>query len=279
MKNKFRRSIGTNILIYFCAAVLFILILFPFYWIICTSFKETLDIYVIPPEFFPKKFDFTNYALAFTKYKVPVFFINSLKVTVATVFFTTLIGSLAAFSLTRMHFLGSKTLRKFLGITQMFPVVVLLVPLFIMCSKLKMYNKLPSLILPYVALQLAVSIILQSGYYKDVPLALEEAAKLDGCNTFQLFGKIFLPLVTPGIVATGVYTFIQVWQEFLLASSLITKKAMFTLTVGLTTFKGDEMTDWGALMATSVIIAIPALVLFNLSQEFFINKVAGSVKE
>ena len=81
MKNKFRRSIGTNILIYFCAAVLFILILFPFYWIICTSFKETLDIYVIPPEFFPKKFDFTNYALAFTKYKVPVFFINSLKVT------------------------------------------------------------------------------------------------------------------------------------------------------------------------------------------------------
>lgn len=142
-----------------------------------------------------------------------------------------------------------------------------------------MYNKLPSLILPYVALQLPVSIILQSGYYKDVPLALEEAAKLDGCNTFQLFGKIFLPLVTPGIVATGVYTFIQVWQEFLLASSLITKKAMFTLTVGLTTFKGDEMTDWGALMATSVIIAIPALVLFNLSQEFFINKVAGSVKE
>ena len=112
-----------------------------------------------------------------------------------------------------------------------------------------------------------------------VLLALEEAAKLDGCNTFQLFGKIFLPLVTPGIVATGVYTFIQVWQEFLLASSLITKKAMFTLTVGLTTFKGDEMTDWGALMATSVIIAIPALVLFNLSQEFFINKVAGSVKE
>ena len=95
----------------------------------------------------------------------------------------------------------------------------------------------------------------------------------------QMFSRIFLPLVTPGIVATGVYTFIQVWQEFLIASSLITKKAAYTLTVGLTTFKGDEMTDWGSLMATSVIIAIPALILFNLSQEFFINKVAGSVKE
>jgi ABC-type glycerol-3-phosphate transport system permease component len=86
-------------------------------------------------------------------------------------------------------------------------------------------------------------------------------------------------LVVPGIVATGVYTFIQVWQEFLIASSLITDSSAFTLTVGLTTFKGDEMTDWGALMATSVIIAIPALILFNLSQEFFINRIAGSVKE
>ena len=280
MKGKIKnRSIGGTIFIYFAAIVLLLIILFPFYWIVCTSFKETLDIYVIPPEMFPKKFDFTNYSLAFSKYKVLMFLKNSLTVTISTVILTTLIGSLAAFALTRMTFLGSKSLRKFLGVTQMFPVVVLLVPLFIMCSRLKMYNKLSSLILPYVALQLPVSIILQSGYYKDVPLALEEAAKLDGCNVFQLFSRIFLPLVTPGIVATGVYTFIQVWQEFLLASSLITKKAMFTLTVGLTTFKGDEMTDWGTLMATSVIIAIPALILFNLSQEFFINKVAGSVKE
>lgn len=280
MKQKpIHRSLGANIFIYLMAVILLLIIVFPFYWIVCTSFKETLDIYVIPPEMFPKRFDLGNYKLAFSKYKVLSFLGNSLKVTVSTVIATTLIGSLAAFALTRMDFLGGKAFKKFLGMTQMFPVVVLLVPLFIFCSKLKMYNKLPSLILPYIALQLPVSIILQSGYYKDVPLAIEEAAKLDGCNTFQMFGLVFLPLVTPGIVATGVYTFIQVWQEFLIASSLITKKAMFTLTVGLTTFKGDEMNDWGSLMATSVIIAVPALILFNLSQEFFINRVAGSVKE
>ena len=205
-----KRSLGANILIYLCAILLFIIIIFPFYWIICTSFKETLDIYVIPPEFFPKHLNFSNYITAFSRYNV---------------------------------------------------------------------NKLTSLVLPYIALQLPVSIILQSGYYKDVPVALEEAARLDGCSTMQMLFRIFLPLVTPGIVATGVYTFIQVWQEFLIASSLITKKVSYTLTVGLTTFKGDEMTDWGSLMATSVLIAVPALILFNLSQEFFINKVAGSVKE
>ena len=278
-KKPYKRSLGANILIYFCAVILFLIILFPFYWIICTSFKETLDIYVIPPELFPKHFNFSNYATAFSRYKVFSFFINSLKVTISTVVFTTLLGSFAAFALTRLDFAGSKLFRKFLGITQMFPVVVLLVPLFLFCTKMGMYNKLSSLIFPYIALQLPVSIILQSGYYKDVPIALEEAARLDGCSTLQLLFRIFLPLVTPGIVATGVYTFIQVWQEFLIASSLITKKVSYTLTVGLTTFKGDEMTDWGSLMATSVLIAVPALILFNLSQEFFINKVAGSVKE
>lgn len=274
-----RRSLLSSFVIYFFALILLIIILFPFYWIICTSFKETLDIYVVPPELFPKHFNLSNYTLAFSHYKVLQFLLNSLKVTLSTVFFTTLLGSLTAFSITRLKFKGAKMLRKFLGVTQMFPVVVLLVPLFLFCTKMGMYNKLTSLVLPYIALQLPVSIILQSGYYSDVPLALEEASKLDGCSTLQMFSRIFLPLVTPGIVATAVYTFIQVWQEFLIASSLITKKASFTLTVGLTTFKGDEMTDWGSLMATSVIIAIPALILFNLSQEFFINKVAGSVKE
>ncbi len=274
-----KRSLGANILINLCAILLFIIIIFPFYWIICTSFKETLDIYVIPPEFFPKHLNFSNYITAFSRYNVLSYFANSLKVTISTVVFTTIIGSLAAFAFTRLEFKGSKFFRQFLGITQMFPVVVLLVPLFIFCTKMGMYNKLTSLVLPYIALQLPVSIILQSGYYKDVPVALEEAARLDGCSTMQMLFRIFLPLVTPGIVATGVYTFIQVWQEFLIASSLITKKVSYTLTVGLTTFKGDEMTDWGSLMATSVLIAVPALILFNLSQEFFINKVAGSVKE
>ena len=275
----YRRTLGTNILIYLCAIILFVIIFFPFYWIVCTSFKDTLDIYVVPPELFPKKFDLVNCIKAFSQYNIMTYFMNSLKVTLTTVVCTTLIGTLASYALTRLDFALAKPLKKFLGITQMFPVVVLLVPLFLFCTKMGMYNKLRSLILPYIALQLPVSIILQSGYYKDVPLALEEAAKLDGCSAMQILTRIFLPLVTPGIVATGVYTFIQVWQEFLIASSLITKKKLYTLTVGLTTFKGDEMTDWGCLMATSVLIAIPALILFNCSQEFFINKVAGSVKE
>jgi len=279
MTEKKRRSTGANILVYVFAVLMFLIIFFPFYWIIVTSFKDLIGIYELPPRLIPKHFDLTNYYLSFQKYNVGKYFFNSIKVALITVVITTFIASLAAFSLTRLHFAGSKLIRKFLGTTQMFPVVVLLVPLFLFCNKLHIYNSLSSLILPYIALQLPVSIILQMSYYRDVPQALEEASTIDGCNTFQILWYVFFPLVTPGVVATGVYTFIQVWQEFLIASSFIIDRNNFTLTVGLTTFKGDEMTDWGALMATSVIIAIPALILFNLAQDFFINRIAGSVKE
>ncbi|MGI5174142.1 carbohydrate ABC transporter permease [Treponema sp. OMZ 840] len=279
MKHVKRRSELSNMLIYMLAAIVFIIVLFPFYWILVTSFKETLAIYELPPRLFPKYFDFDNYIRSFTQYNVNSYFLNSLRVTLATVVFTTLFASSAAFALTRLEFKGNALIRRFLGTTQMFPVVVLLVPLFMLCNKFHLYNTLPSLVIPYVALQLPVSIILQSSYYRDVPKALEDAATLDGCNTFQVLWHVFFPLVTPGVVATSVYTFIQVWQEFLIASSFITSRSRFTLTVGLTTFRGDEMTDWGALMATSVIIAVPALILFNLAQDFFINKIAGSVKE
>lgn len=279
MRDPRRHSTGAKIVIGVFAVLLFIVIFFPFYWIVITSFKDTMAIYDIPPQLFPRKLDFTNYALSFGKYNVGQYLSNSLKVTITTVVITTLIASFAAFSLARLDAPGFRFVRKFLGSTQMFPVVVLLVPLFLLCNKMHLHNSLTSIVLPYIALQLPVSIILQMGYYKDVPDALEEAAKLDGCTTFQILWYVFLPIVTSGIVATAVYTFIQVWQEFLIASSFLTKRELFTLTVGLTTFKGDEMVDWGSLMATSVIISIPALILFNLSQEFFINRIAGSVKE
>lgn len=261
------------------ALLLFVLVLFPFYWIILTSFKDTLQIYDIPPSLIPKKIDFMNYIAAFTQYKVGMFLGNSLKVTVMTVLGTTFVATPAAYSLARLKFKGSAQIKSFLGITQMFPVVVLLVPLFIFCNKLNLYNSHGSLILPYIAMQTPVSIILQMSYFVDVPKEMEEAAVIDGCSLFQSFFYIMLPLVISGIVATSIYTFIQVWQEFLIASSFITSRDLYTLTVGLSTFKGDELTDWGALMATSVIIAIPAMILFTSSQDFFINRLAGGVKE
>ena len=238
-----RISLGHKIALIAFSVMLFILIIFPFYWIILSSFKNFLEIFEVPIRFLPKRLDFTNYKEVFTEYHIGTYAINSIVVTVSTVLITTAISTMASFSLTRLQFRGSKAFVKFLQMSQMFPVVVILVPLYLMCTRMGLVGTKSSLILPYVAIQIPVSVILPSG-----------------------------------IVAVSIYTFIQVWQEFLIASSFVRKSIHYTLTVGLSTFKG-EFINWGGLMATSVIIAIPAMILFTVSQDFFINRLAGGVKE
>lgn len=273
-----RRTNGQKALVGLLAVILFLIVVFPFYWIILSSFKSFLEIFEVPPRILPVRLDFFNYVEAFRDYHVGTFIMNSLLVTLVTVASTTVISTCASFALTRMQFKGSRQFQSFLKMTQMFPVVVLLVPLFLMCTKLNLYGTRGSLILPYIALQIPVSVILLSTYFVDIPVEMEEAALIDGCNLFQTFMYVMLPLAVSGIVAVSIYTFIQVWQEFLIASSFITNHEYYTLTVGLTTFKG-EFINWGGLMATSVIIAVPAMILFTASQDFFINRLAGGVKE
>ncbi len=272
------RSWRIRIAIGLLALILFLIVFFPFYWIILSSFKSFLEIYETPPRLIPSRLDFTNYIEAFSKYNVGTFIVNSLFVTIVTVAVTTLISTCAAFAVSRIDFAGRHLFQSFLKGTQMFPVVVLLVPLFLMCNRLGLYGSRSSLILPYIAIQIPVSVILLSTYFSDIPLEMEEAALIDGCSLPQIFTRIMIPLAASGIVAVSIYTFIQVWQEFLISSSFITNHDFYTLTVGLTTFKG-EFINWGGLMATSVIIAIPAMILFSVSQDFFINRLAGGVKE
>ena len=276
--NSRRSSAGHRAALIVFAFFLFVLIIFPFYWIILSSFKNFLEIFEVPIRFLPKRLDFTNYVEVFTEYHIGTYLINSVVITISTVLITTTISTLASFSLTRLNFKGGRAFVKFLQMSQMFPVVVILVPLYLMCTRMGLVGTKSSLILPYVAVQIPVSIILLSTYFVDIPKEIEEAALIDGCSLFQMFSRIMLPLATSGIVAVSIYTFIQVWQEFLIASSFVRKSIHYTLTVGLSTFKG-EFINWGGLMATSVIIAIPAMILFTMAQDFFINRLAGSVKE
>jgi len=268
-----------KVLVALCALLFFFYIAFPFYWIIVTSFKGTFEIYQVPPTLIPERVNLENYVRAFQEFGIGRFIVNSLKVTLVTVFFTTIISMCAAYALTRMQFPGRNAIRSFLSTTQMFPVIVLLVPLYIMCVNLKLYNSIEALYLPYIALQIPVSIMLQTSFFIGIPKEMEEAAFIDGCNRVQAIFYVILPLAVSGIVSVAIYTFVMVWQEFLLASTFTNKPEFYTLTVGLSTFKGDYATEWGALMATSVIIAIPALVLFTATQNFFINNLSGGVKE
>ena len=177
-------STGHKIALILFSIMLFVLILFPFYWIILSSFKNFLEIFEVPIRFVPKRLDFTNYKEVFTEYHIGTYLINSVVVTVTTVLITTSISTMASFSLTRLQFKGSKAFVKFLQMSQMFPVVVILVPLYLMCTRMGLVGTRSSLILPYVAVQIPVSVILLSTYFVDIPKEMEEAALIDGCSLF-----------------------------------------------------------------------------------------------
>lgn len=267
-----------RILLYLLEIFIFIFTVFPFFWIIVSSFKGAGEIFLSPPTIFPKVFTLENYRRAILENDLLLFAKNSITIGVSTTLIATFIAALAAYGIGFLKVSGSRLMTIAMVVTQMFPIVVLIIPLFTLCSRLGLINTYYSLILSNLAFTVPSAIIIMRGYFASVPIELGEVAQLDGCNNFQMLRKVILPIVGPGLVSVAIFTFIGVWQEFLLAVSFISDSKMNTLPVGLTNYIGEHSTDWGGLMATSVVIAVPAILLFLSVQKYFIDNLAGSVK-
>lgn len=266
---------------YCCTMLLCLFTLFPFFWILSCSFKNKLEIMTTNPTFIPENPTFENYINAVQQNDILRYLANSLIITIAVVLLTVLIGALASYAISFMETPSTRSFQRILVAVQMLPLVISLVPLFVIFSRLHLMNTRIGIVLAYTASTwgLPVAIILLQGYFTEIPKALIEAARLDGCSTMRIFSHVILPLSMPGLVSTGINIFLNSWQEFTLAVNLISDKAMYTLPVGLTNFIGMHGTDWGGLMATSVVIALPSIVLFVGVQKYFIDGMTGSVKE
>lgn len=274
-----RNKLKNKILIYLVGLPLLIFIVFPFYWILVTSFKPASDIVSSSPTLFPQTLTFENYITAFVKNDIGKYFFNTVKVAVSATIVSTLIASAMAYAITRLQFKGRKALHTATGMTQAFPKIVMMIPLFFLCNTLGVYNKLSSLFIIYVATETPIAVMLICNHLSDISTEYSEAASIDGAGFLQTMIKIVLPLAIPGIVSAAIYAFINMWQEYMFASSMIIDPNNYTLTVGLGVFRGQRHTDWGALMATSVVIALPSLIMFSLIQKYFINNLAGGIKE
>lgn len=263
---------------YMYAAVIVLFCVFPFLWMLSTSFKESQDIFSSPPKFITAHMTLENYVNAVENNHLLVYAKNSLIVTVATVILTIVIATLASFAMGYLKLGGTKLFTRMLYALQMLPVVTSIVPLYIICGKLGLLNTHWSLILTYLGSAVPVAAILITGFFTDVPREIGEAAMIDGCSVFQTFWRVILPLAVPGIVSGAIYTFIRIWQEFIIALSFTSDKMMYTLPIGLKAYEGSNQTDWGGLMATAVVISVPAIILFVLVQKQFVDSMAGSVK-
>ena len=276
-ESRLKKILG-RIGLYAAFLILAVIIFFPFYWIIATSLKTQTDIYG-DNRLIPQHITFENYAYAIEQSDVLRFSLNSLIVSASSMVLTVILSVLAVYPLTRMEFRGKRLFYALLGTTQVFPTVVTIVPLYIVFRRLNMYNSLAALALLYTATCVPICIVLLMGHFRDVPRELEDAALIDGCTRIRCLIQIVLPVVTPAVVSGGIYVFLSNWQEYLAASSLIADRNKYTLTQGLTLFRTQHSTNWGALMATAVILAVPAIILFFMIEDYFIDSLAGSVKE
>ena len=265
-------------------AVLLIFAVAPMIWMLITSFKSQFAALKYPPEFIPQNPNLEQYdRLLSPKNDVGRQFLrymlNSIFVSTATTIFGVAVAVPAAYAFARFKLPGRQALFFSVLFRNMFPAVVFLMPLFIMMRWMGLVNTYSSLIITYLTFGLPLSIWLLKGFYDNIPVELEQAARMDGCTRFQAFYMVVMPLSAPGIIATAIYSFITAWNEYVYALTFLNDDEKLTLPVGLQRFFTEYATNWPGLMAASFIMSVPVVVMFLVLQKYFVRALTeGAVK-
>ncbi|MGW2201422.1 carbohydrate ABC transporter permease [Streptomyces sp. NPDC001774] len=249
------------------AAIVFVLAVFPVYWMVLTAFKPTRDIQTETPVFLPTSLTLEHFAHAVEADGFWLFWRNSLLVTAGCVLLALVVALGAAFAVARMRWRGRRGFILMVFIAQVAPWEALLIPMYVIARDADLLDRLATLTLIYFMITLPFTIVTLRSFLAAVPAELEEAAQVDGCTRVEAFRRVTLPLLAPGLLATSLFGFITAWNEFAFANMLIIKNQEDrTLPVWLSSFSNVFGTDWGATMAASTLFALPVLVLFLVLQ-------------
>jgi len=272
-------KINNKFIIYFLLTTISFIVAFPFIWLLITSFKTTPQMYKFPIEYIPFPLTLSHYRDVLINHDFFIYFRNSIIISTITSLGSVIISVLPAYAISRFMFSGKRILTLSLVVTQMFPPVLSVIPFFLLLRRLALVNNFFGMMLVYLPFTVPVSIWMIINFYNKVPIELEESAHIDGCNRFQIFSKITLPLVIPGVASVGIYTFLFSWGELMLSLSYLTDKNKQTLPVLLSKFIGQYNTRWGQMFAGAVISTIPAIIMFTVLQRYFVEGLtAGSIK-
>lgn len=251
----------------------------PLLWAVSTSFKQPDAVITLVPHLLPQHFTWKNYHDVLFGSHMPHYFLNSTIVTLGTLIVTLTAGSLGGYAAARYRFRGKSTLLFLILASIMIPGVVVLVPLYLISSALGLHNTYTALILVYSAWQTPFVLWLMQGFFSTIPRELEESAMMDGLSWGRTFWNIILPLARPGLAAAAIVVFVWVWNEFILAFTLISSDSMRVINNGLYFYISVYGIEWGKLMAASLIATIPEVLFFVLLQKSFVKGLTmGAVK-
>lgn len=254
-------------------------VIFPLYWVVVTSFKTTPQISARENIFVPDPFTTQQYEELLTQTPFPTWFRNTVIVATISTVISVILAALAAYALSRLKFRGAGLLTNFLLVTYLLPATMLFIPLYQTLTDIGLINTYGALILTYPTFLLPFATWVMMGYFKSIPVELEEAALIDGCTRFGSFWRITLPLAAPAIGAVALFAFTNAWNEFLFAFVFIQSESLRTLPIGLQSMIVGDILPWGRLMAAATLMAIPVVVIYTYAQRFLVEGLTvGAVK-
>jgi ABC-type glycerol-3-phosphate transport system permease component len=274
-----KSSLTVKVLLALGILLLVAVCMFPFLWMALSSVKTLSELYTVPPVWLPKVLTFENYAKVLFESNVPRYFINSTVISLGATAIALVLAVFASYGFARFRFRGKPAYQAFILLGQLLPTAAIIVPLFVTLRVLGLVNTYLGLILVYMILTLPLSVWMLTSYFKAIPVELEEAAIIDGASRLGVLFRITLPLSAPGLVAIVVYAFVTTWNEFIFALVLAQDFRVKTLPIGIAEFTTEFNTDWGAVMAASLLMTLPIAIMFFLMQRMFVGGLtAGALK-
>jgi ABC-type glycerol-3-phosphate transport system permease component len=251
----------------------------PFYWMIATSLKHDKEIYGYEATLIPERPTLANYATVFRETPYMLYLRNSLVVAIGSTVLSMIIAVLGAYAIARLNFPGRALLARGLVFTYLVPTSLLFIPMFAMMSVLRLTDSLHGLVIAYLGFDVPFCTWLLMGYFKSVPVELEEAARVDGCNRVSALVRVVLPMSLPALVVVTFFSFTHAWNEFLYAHVFTSTTSARTVTTGLVNFMSQDVFFWGPLMASTVMSALPPVLMFLVFQRWVVKGLTlGGVK-
>jgi ABC-type glycerol-3-phosphate transport system permease component len=272
--------VASRLMLYLLVLTAVVVVGFPLFWMLVSSFKPGAELYASPPTFLPATWTLENYRDLFIQTNFLIYFKNSLIVASGATVLSIVVGGLGAYSLNRFDFLGIRSVAVASFLAYMLPEVLIVLPLYVYVVAIGLADTLLALIISNTAFTLPLTLWFMRSYFRAIPVSLEESAMVDGCTRFQALRRVTFPLALPGIVSVAIFAFNHTWNDFLLALVFISSERNKVLPLGLATWIGqDNVYSWGMLLAGAVLVTIPVVIFYLLVQRNLITGLAeGGLK-
>lgn len=275
-----KRTTSQNIALYAGVVAVCAFLLFPIYWLVVTALATSAELSQLPPTFWPESPQWETFTKVWAERPIPLWLFNSTLAALGSVALSMFVSVLAGYSLSRFSVRGGHSLGLFILTAKMLPATLLVIPLFSIFRSVGLIGSLWSLVIAHSTFIIPFTTWMMKGYFDTIPRELEQAAMVDGCSPLSAMVRVILPIATPGLAATALYAFVLSWADYAYARTFLTnEQGSWTANLGITTMKGEYVTDWNEIAAAAVFIAVPIIVIYLFLERYLVGGLTAGAEK